>query len=210
MTEPDWSTRTPDAVGRTRLGNLRDDVAIGAVLVVIWTLLWGELSTANVVSGGVVAALVLIAFPVDHDITAVRHRPRPTAALALGAFFVSDLLQSTVLTALHVVRRHPGMSTGIVACPLRVQNDGLVTFMANVIALSPGTMPIEVAYNPHVIYVHSLRTRDPDDVRRFVSRLEELAVKALGGPEAVAAVARPPVWPPPPPEEPPSVHEVAT
>ena len=174
--------------------------ACAVSLVVIWTLLWGEASPANAASGAIVAALLLVAFPLDHDIIAVRHRLRPVAALRLAGFFLADLVQSTVSTAIDVVRPRSQVRTGVIACPLRVDNDGLVTFLANMIAISPGTMPIEVAYRPHVIYVHSLRATDPDSVRTFVARLEELAVMALGGPEAVGIVAEPAPWPPTPPE----------
>lgn len=189
--------RAPDAIRRTRRSNLRDDIGVGAVLVIIWTLLWGEASAANVVSGVLVAGLLLVAFPLDHGIVAVRHRLRPIAAVRLAAFFLTDLLLSTLTTAVDVVRPRTRVRTGIVACPLRVENDGLVTFLANLIAVSPGTMPIEVVYRPHVIYVHSLRGVDPDEVRSFVARLEELSVMALGGPEAIGAVAGPAPWPAP-------------
>lgn len=198
--------RTPDVVRRTRRTNLRDDVGVAAVLVGIWALLWGDASAANLMSGTVVATLLLIAFPLDHDVIAVRHRLRPLAAARLAAFFLGDLVRSTIATALDVVRPRSQIKTGIVACPLRVDNDGLLTFLANLIAVSPGTMPIEVSYRPHVIYVHSLRATDPDEVRAFVARLEELSVMALGGPEAISAVAERAPWPPPPPEEQPTVE----
>src|SRR3546814_15944844 len=107
---------------------------------------------------------------------------------------------STLVTAADVVRPRSRVRTGIVACRLRVDNDGLVTFLANLIAVSPGTMPIEVTYNPHVIYVHVLHNDDPERTRRLVARLESLSVAVLGGPYALAAVERPLPWPPPPPE----------
>lgn len=198
--------RTPDAVRRTQRSNLRDDLGVGGVLVIIWMLLWGDARPANVASGALVAALLLVAFPLDHDIVAVRHRLRPVAAVRLGVFFLADVFRSTLATAFDVVRPRSRVRTGIVACPLRVNNDGLVTFLANLIAVSPGTMPIEVAYRPHVIYVHSLRGVDPDEVRAFVARLEELSVMALGGPEAIGAVAEPAPWPPPLPEPQPTVE----
>src|SRR3546814_9131211 len=65
-------------------------------------------------------------------------------------------------------------------------------------------MPIEVTYNPHVIYVHVLHNDDPERTRRLVARLESLSVAVLGGPEALAAVEHPLPWPPPPPEEKPT------
>jgi len=198
--------KTPDVVGRTRRTNLRDVVGVGAVLVVIWMLLWGEASAANMVSGALVATLLLVAFPIDHDVIAVRHRLRPFAAGRLVVFFLTDLLRSTLATAVDVVRPRSRVRTGIIACPLRVDNDGLVTFLANLIAVSPGTMPIEIGYRPHVIYVHSLRGVEPEEVRAFVARLEELAVMALGGPQAIGAVVEPAPWPPSPPEPPPRVE----
>lgn len=194
-------SRTPDIARRTRRSNLRDDLGVGAVLVVVWTLLWGKASAANIVSGALVAALLLVAFPIDRGVVAVRHRLRPGSAVRLAVFFFADLLRSTLATAVDVVRPRSRVRTGIIACPLRVDNDGLVTFLANLIAVSPGTMPIEVGYRPHVIYVHSLRGVEPDEVRAFVARLEELSVMALGGPEAVGAVAEPAPWPPPPSQE---------
>ena len=203
---PETQERIPDVVRRTRRTELRDDTGVAAVLVAIWLLLWGRVSIANLVSGAVVAGLLLVAFPIDHEVIAVRHRLRPLAAARLVVFFLGDLLRSTAATAIDVLRPSDRVQAGVVACPLRVHNDGLVTFLANLIALAPGTMPIEVTYRPHVIYVHSLRATDPDDVRAFVSRLEELSVMALGGPEAVGAVSEPAAWPPPPPDPQPTVE----
>lgn len=199
---------TPDAVERTRWSNLRNDFGVGASLVIVWTLLWGEMSVSNVLSGALVATALLVAFPVDHGVVAVAHRLRPVAAVRLGLFFAGDVVKSTLVAAVAVFRPRSRIRTGVVACPLRVDNDGLVTFLANLIAMSPGTMPIEVSYNPHVIYVHSLHAADPDQVRADVARLEELSVAALGGPEALRAVEHPAPWPPPP-DEPPVLEEPA-
>lgn len=197
---------TPDAVPRRSRSTRRDEGGIVAVLMAIWLLLWGELSVANVLSGALVAVLLLVAFPADHDVVGVRHRVRPFGVARLALFVLQDLLRSTVGTALEVLRRNTKGRTGVVACPLRVNNDGLVTFLANVIALSPGTMPIEVGYRPHVIFVHTLHAAEPEKIRAFVARLEELAVRAVGGPEAVDAVAEPAPWPPPTPRPQPTVE----
>lgn len=208
MREPgqDRAASIPDVVRQRRAADLRDEAGVVAVLTAIWLLLWGEISAANVISGVLVGTLLIIAFPVDHDVVSVRHGVRPFAVVQLVVFVVSDLLRSTVGTAIDVLRANSKVRTGVVACPLRVDNDGLVTFLANVIALSPGTMPIEVAYRPHVIYVHSLHASDPEAIRAFVSKLEELAVRAVGGPEAVDAVSEPAPWPPPAPEPQPTVE----
>ncbi len=166
---------------------LRANVGAGATLVVIWVLSWGDLSVANVLSGVAVAAALLLVFPlgqVDH----VEHRVHPVAIIRLLAYFVTELVLSSLAVAGDILRGNRAVRTGIVSCPLRVDADGLITFLANLIALSPGTMPIDVSTQPPVLHVHVLRLRDPELVRKRVAHLEELAVRALGGPDALAAI----------------------
>jgi multicomponent Na+:H+ antiporter subunit E len=134
---------------------------------------------SNVLSGTAVAIALLVAFPlgaVEH----VDHRVRPLALVRLAAYFGVDVLRSSLLVARDILRGPSVVRTGIVACPLRVDADGLTTFLANALALSPGTMPIEVTSGPATIHLHVLRMEDPDLIRARVGRLEELAVAALG------------------------------
>lgn len=166
-------------------------VGLVLALVGVWVLLWGEPSLANLASGLVVAVGLLIVFPleaVDH----VDHRLRPIPALRLAVHFAVDLVVSTLVVARQVIGGPSHVRTAIIGCPLRVDADGLITFLANVIALSPGTLPVHVDRDPLVLYVHVLRLESAEDVRRRVSRLEELAVAALGSPAMVEACRQPP------------------
>ena len=54
------------------------------------------------------------------------------------------------------------------------------TFIANVLTLGPGTIPVDVQADPPVIYVHVLDAVHPDATRRQVARLESLTTKAFG------------------------------
>src|SRR3546814_19429977 len=90
---------------------------------------------------------------------------------------------STLVTAADVVRPRSRVRTGIVACPLRVDNDGLVTSLANLIAVSPGTMPIEVTYNQPVIYVHVLHNDDPERHSTLGARHESSSAAVPGRPD---------------------------
>jgi multicomponent Na+:H+ antiporter subunit E len=160
-------------------------------LISVWILLWGELSVGNVVSGLAVSVALLVVFPLD-EVPHVDHRIRPVALLRLLVHFVTDLVLSTVSVARDVLLRPHQTRTAIVACPLRVDAPGLVTFLANTIALSPGTMPVHLDHEPLVLYVHVLRLDSAEAVRARVSRLEELAVAALGSSQMVAACQVPP------------------
>jgi multicomponent Na+:H+ antiporter subunit E len=174
----------------------RDDAPYVAGLTAVWVLLWGDLSVANVLTGAVAAALLLVVFPLGHDIERVRHRFRLGAAVRLVLAFGWELTAASVVMIRHILGGRARERPGVVACPLRVGAPGLLTFLTNMIAMSPGTMPIDVDEDPPVLYVHVLRLQDPEDVRARVSRFERLAVLALGSADAVAAVSVPP--PPPP------------
>jgi multisubunit Na+/H+ antiporter MnhE subunit len=58
----------------------------------------------------------------------------------------------------------------------------VLTLMAHVIALTPGTMTVEATSDPPVLYVHFLLLDDLAEARRSLARLERLAVAALGRP----------------------------
>jgi multicomponent Na+:H+ antiporter subunit E len=165
-------------------------------LVVIWLLLWGSVSVANVLSGAAVAALLLLVFPVRRDDDPHR-RLRPLALLRLAGFFLFEVLVSNVVAARHVLG-HQHLRTAIIACPLRVRSDGMVTFLVNLLAVSPGTMPIEVdqeadpsrrGEHAAVVYLHVLYLEDAASIRLVVARFEQLAVEAFGSAEDRAAIA---------------------
>lgn len=166
---------------------LRANLGTGGLLVVVWVLSWGDISVANLLTGVAVAAALLVVFPLG-QVEHVDHRIHPVATVRLVVFFAGEVLRSNVVMARDILRGNSSVRTGIVSCPLRVEADGLTTLLANLIALSPGTMPIDVTHRPPVLHLHILRLDAPDLVRARVARLEELAVAALGGPEALAAV----------------------
>jgi multicomponent Na+:H+ antiporter subunit E len=154
-------------------------LGLAAALVLIWLLSWGDISVANVVSGIAVAAVLLVVFPMDRGVEASGRRFRPLAALRLLLAFGGELVLSNLQVATMVLG--PCRTrTGIVACPLRVRSDGLATFLANLITISPGTLTVEVDHDAPAMYLHVLRLDDPESVRRKVARFELLAVRAYG------------------------------
>jgi multicomponent Na+:H+ antiporter subunit E len=149
-------------------------------LTAIWVFLWGDLSVANVLSGAAVSLLVLAINPDPARPTHRRYRPRPVATARLVVFLVKQLVVSNALVTKEIVTRRSGIRAGIVACELRTESEAMVTFLANVLSLSPGTMPVEVRMDPPMIYIHVLHLRDPVASRLGVARLERLAVRAFG------------------------------
>jgi multicomponent Na+:H+ antiporter subunit E len=151
------------------------------LLVCFWLLAWGHVSVANVASGIVVAAGLLIAFP-PHRRTVAGPSISPVGAVRLVLYVLGQLVPSNVLVTREILSRRTRIRTGVLAYPLEQPSDAVLSLMAHVIALTPGTMTVEATSDPPVLYVHFLLLNDLAEARRTLARLERLAVAALGRP----------------------------
>jgi multicomponent Na+:H+ antiporter subunit E len=149
-----------------------------ALLVGLWLLAWGSVSPATVLSGIVLAGGMLIAFPVDRSRATIRIRP--VGAVRLVLYVLGQLVTSNVLVARQILSRDARVHTGVLAYDVQHPTDGVITLMANVIGLTPGTMTVEATRDPGRIYVHFLLLDDVDKARKGIARLERLAVGAIG------------------------------
>lgn len=156
------------------------------LVLVIWLDLWADLSVANVLSGLVVAGVIVTVFDTWH---AGSFALRPLRVAVFVTYFLYKLVQSTFVVARTVVTPQRRVHTGIVAVPLRECSDAVATLIADAISLTPGTLTLEVRQEPLTLFVHALDVRDVERVQADVRKLEVLAVKAFGNREAVEALA---------------------
>jgi multicomponent Na+:H+ antiporter subunit E len=136
------------------------------LLVALWLLAWGEITLANVLSGTAVAAALLAAFPPDR---------RTHGRLRISALGVA----SNVVMTRQILRRTPSLHPGVLAHRLHQPSEEVATVMTSVIALSPGTMTVDLDRDSSTIYVHFFRLTDVEAARASLDRLERLAVKAI-------------------------------
>lgn len=92
-------------------------------------------------------------------------------------FFLWELLLANLQVALEVVRPRPRIEPGIIRVPLRARSDLEITFFANLISLTPGTLTLGVTKDRSALYVHGLHVRSPDDFRGRLARLEDRFLK---------------------------------
>lgn len=162
-----------------------------AVLTSVWVLLWGRLSVANVVTGVLVSLALLLVFPLDRRRRDGPVVVRPLAVARLLGHFVRQLVVSNVDMAWQIVRPRPALRCGIVPCRMHTRSPGLVTLITNILALSPGTLAVDVTTpegdDVATIVVHVLRLTNPAKTRQRVAELERLVVNAFGAADEVAA-----------------------
>lgn len=151
-----------------------------AMLVGLWLLAWGEVSLANVVSGVAVAGGLLVAFPPGRR-TSGGLGLSAAGAGRLAVYVLVQLVNSNVVMAGQILRPRPDIRPGVLSHRLRRPSEEIVTVMTSVIALSPGTMTVDVDADSTTIYVHFFLLRDIEDARTSLRRLEDLAERAITG-----------------------------
>ncbi|MFY1684481.1 Na+/H+ antiporter subunit E [Micromonospora sp. WMMD730] len=164
-----------------RTGRRRDQLIALGWLVVVWNLLWGSFSPANLLAGLLVGGAVLVFFPLPPVSFGGRLRPR--ALLRLAGVFVVELVSASIHVAAIAVR--PGFRPrgAIIGVRLRVRTDLNLALTAELLSLVPGTLIVEVDRDAGVLYVHVLDVRSPADLtgsRDRILAVEERIVRAIG------------------------------
>jgi multicomponent Na+:H+ antiporter subunit E len=169
---------------------LRHQLPLLVWLVLVWILLWGTWSWANVLSGTAVALAVTLLLPLPAVVGGPRVRPLPLIRF-VGHFLV-DLVLSGAQVAWRALRPGGVQQGAIVRVQLRADSDLLLTAVAEAISLVPGSLVLDLDRQERLIAVHLLHVADHEDVARQklgVLATEERIVRAFGGVDDIAALA---------------------
>ncbi|MFB9377170.1 Na+/H+ antiporter subunit E [Kineococcus gynurae] len=164
-------------------------------LVLLWQMLWGDLSVANTLSGLALGLLVMIVLPLPRVTFGIRFRP--LRILALLGHFVVDLVAASAQVAWLAVRPGRQPRNAVVRIPLHSESDLFVAMTAELTSLVPGSLIIEIgtpsANGQGSLYVHALGVDTPEgrqDVRRTVLTLERRIMRTFAEPAALAEYER--------------------
>lgn len=128
------------------------------LLTFIWVALTGNFQFPNYLFGFLVSFFILrIITKGRTDAKYFRIVPK---VIAFIFFFLYELLKSNLQVAYEVMTPHYNMSPGIVKVPLDASTDLEISFLANLISLTPGTLSLDVSTDKKVLYVHSMYIKD--------------------------------------------------
>ncbi|PRY11392.1 Na+/H+ antiporter subunit E [Kineococcus rhizosphaerae] len=174
--------------------SLRERVSVPLLvwLVVLWLLLWGDLSWANVISGTVLALLVTLVLPMPTVSLGIRIRP--LRIVALLARFAADLFAASAQVAWLTVRPGRQPRNSVVKVPLHSGSDLFVTMTAEMVSLVPGSVIVELGApslqgGQGSIYVHALGVDTEEGrqrIRREVLLTERRILKTFATPQVYA------------------------
>lgn len=158
-------------------------IGYAAALAAIWTMLWGSPTFANVVSGLILGVLLVIVIP---GLTARRAFPviRPLPLLRLVGYMAVSAVRSNVVLSREILTQRRNIHTTVTRVPMPGCSDELVALVGALLAITPGTLPLEVVDEPRELFVHILHLEPLEDARRGILRLTGLCIDAFGSDEA--------------------------
>jgi multicomponent Na+:H+ antiporter subunit E len=169
--------------------DIRAQIPFLVWLVVLWMLLWSQFTVLAFLTGLVIAVFVTRVFRLPT--VELSGRVNVWYAAVFVVQFLFAVLRGAVSVTIQVFdfRRQPGAA--IMAVPLRYADDLVMTHVAVVSSLVPGSLVVEADRDRRILYLHVIGVRTKDDVekqRQGVLRWEQRVVRALGDPSQYRAL----------------------
>ncbi len=149
-------------------------------LTMVWILLWGNISVANIISGLAVALVITILLPLPP--VPVEGRVHPISLLHLIIWVAWYLVLSSTKLALLAIKPGPPPVTAVLRAHLNIKSDLVLALAVNIINLIPGTIVLEIDQVRRMIYVHVIDVsseRAVDEFYRQVAQVEKLLIAAF-------------------------------
>ena len=149
---------------------------LNIVLALVWCLLQNEISLRQLLIGSLVATTAMLFFPRSfhqerryvHKVKERRYVHKVSLSFQLAVFFFKELLIANVTVVRQVLAPELKIQSGIIAYPLELKDDFLITLLANMITLTPGTLSVEVAPDRLFLFIHFLNVEDIEEERRVI------------------------------------------
>jgi len=149
-------------------------------LMLVWILLWGTVSAANVLSGLAIALIITLLLPLPP--VPIEGRLHPISLLGLIGLVGWYLLQSSWQLAVLAVKPGPPPLSAVLRAHMAIKSDLVLALAANIINLTPGTIVLEIDQVRRMLYVHVIDVGSERAVNRFyrqISQIERLLVASF-------------------------------
>ena len=149
-------------------------------LTFAWVLLWGSFDIGTVVSGLLVAILVMVVLPLPRVPVEGLLRPLSTVWLVLVVAFY--LIRSSLIVSWQSIRPKPPPRSAVLRAPMRLKSDFTLALAVNTLNLLPGGIVVRVDPVARYVYVHVLDAGTDEAVERFrrqTAHVEKLYLRAF-------------------------------
>jgi multicomponent Na+:H+ antiporter subunit E len=146
-------------------------------LMMVWMLLWGTTSAANVISGLAIALMITVLLPLPA--VPIEGRLHPVSLLVLIVVVAYELVKSSLHVVWLAIRPGPPPHSAVLRAHLDIKSDLVLALAVNILTLTPGSIVLEIDQVRRMIYVHVIDVGAQSGVDRFyrqVARIERLLV----------------------------------
>jgi len=149
-------------------------------LMLVWILLWGTVSAANILSGLAIALIITLLLPLPP--VPVEGRVHPISLLGLIGLVGWYLAQSSLQLAVLAVKPGPPPLSAVLRAHMAIKSDLVLALAVNIINLTPGTIVLEIDQVRRMIYVHVIDVGSDRAVKRFyrqIAQVERLLIASF-------------------------------
>lgn len=149
-------------------------------LMLVWVLLWGKATPANIIAGFAVALVITLMLPLPA--VPVEGRVHPLSLMKLVAVVAYQLVLSSLQVAWLAIRPGPPPLTAVLRAHLAVKSDLVLALAVNIFNLVPGSIVLEIDQERRLLYMHVLDVGNDKAVDRFhrqVAQTQRLLVAAF-------------------------------
>lgn len=176
---------------KNRFARLRSQLALLGGLTLLWTLLWGEFSWLNIITGALLGILVSVVFYLPA--VALGDRLNPWRMLVFLTRLLFDIARGSIEVAALALAPHYIASNAILAIHLRTRSDLISTAVAVSTSIVPGSLVVDIDRVDSTLYLHVLNVttmQEAEQFRRSVLATERRIVLAVGSREDVERMRR--------------------
>ena len=141
-------------------------------LMLVWILLWGTVSAANIISGLVIALVITLLLPLP--VVPIEGRVHPISLMRLIGLVAWYLVLSSLQLAWLAVKPGPPPLSAVLRAHMSIKSDLVLALAVNIINLTPGTIVLEIDQVRRMIYVHVIDVGSERTVNRFYSQVAGL------------------------------------
>lgn len=144
--------------------------------LIIWVMLWGEVTFANVLSGILVATLLNLAMPIP-----------PNSALDINfggmvrlfGSWTIDFVKASISVSWLAIRRADPPPTAIIKVPMRTNDDISLTTAMALINLQPGGIIVDIDKREKTLTIHILDASSTSKVAEQINQLTRIERRVI-------------------------------
>lgn len=145
----------------------------------LWLALAYSVGFAHVLLGGMLAiALPLVTAPFWPEPLRVR---RPLVGLRLFGLLLCDIVVANLVVARLVVGPLDRLRPCFIEVPLDIDDDFVATILGSIVALTPGTVAVDIDRERRALLAHVLDTDDPEALISLIKSRYEAPLKETFG-----------------------------